>query len=152
MWSVHVVGDVDERRQDGVAIRRHPAEEQAQRALADARLHLLPRRQQVAKEALDVVVLLAERQPGDWEAARLGPLGEQRRLAIAGRGRDQDELVVGDAALESVDEPGAAHRVMRLWRNPQFGCQESGIHNTTPSLVAIGVNSTAQYEHCRGNR
>ena len=82
-----------------------------------------PGGQQITKEAIRVVVLLAERQPGDLERAGVGPLGELRRFAIAGGRRDQDELVIGNSMLECVDEPGTAHHAMRLRRNLDLGCQ-----------------------------
>src|SRR5438128_442728 len=62
------------------------------------------------------------------------PLGEQRRLAIASWSRDQDEFVVRDATLEGLKEPDAAHRVMRLRWDPQFGRQENSIHTATAIL------------------
>jgi hypothetical protein len=83
----------------------------------------LPCGQQIAKEAIRIIVLVAERQPGDPERAAVGPLGEERRLAISGGRRDQDELVVRNPALERVDEPVAVHQAMRLWRNLDLGCQ-----------------------------
>jgi hypothetical protein len=81
-------GEVDERREDGVAIGRRRPEEQAERALPDLRSNRLPRRQQGAEKAVRPVVLFGDREPGDGVAAVVGPLSQQRRLAVAGRRRN----------------------------------------------------------------
>ena len=86
-------------------------------------MNCLPSGQQIPKEASWVVVLLVERQPGDPVRTGSSPLGKERRLAIAGGCRDQDELVIGNSMLERVDEPDATHHAMGLWRNPDLGCQ-----------------------------
>ena len=62
------------------------------------------------------------------------PLDQQRCLPIPSRSGDLDEFVVRNAPLKGVTEPGAVHGMMRLWWNPQFGCQEHSIQKVTPSF------------------
>jgi hypothetical protein len=57
---VDFASDIDESRQDVIDGRRHRAEEEPDRGLLDARLHLLPRDYQVAQKALEVIVVFFE--------------------------------------------------------------------------------------------
>ena len=72
-------------RQNRVDIRGHPAEKQAQRTLPHRWLKLCPPSQQVAQEVLNIIILFAERQPNNREAASTRPGGKQGRLATTGR-------------------------------------------------------------------
>ncbi len=50
----------------------------------------------------------------------MGPLGEQSRFALAGRGGKVDEFMLGDSPLDGIDEPRATQGVPRLRRNVYF--------------------------------
>lgn len=117
--------------EDGVGRRREGAEEESERAVDGAGLDRLPGGQEVAEEAVGVVVVFAEGEPGDWVAAGTGPLGEQGRLAVAGGGGDEGEFRGGDVALEGGEEPGARQEATHLRGNLGFGCQEGGVHGAT---------------------
>ena len=138
----HVRGGLDERCQHRLALRRWAAEKSPQLALHNPRLRRLPRSQQVAEEALDIIIPFVERQPGDRVGAGTRPLGEQRRLAVAGGSRNQEQFIVGDSALESVDEVFAGDEDRWPGWNAHFGCQKNRIHRTTtlrrfPSTVLL---------------
>jgi hypothetical protein len=57
----YAISGVDKSREHGIAVRRHAAEEQAQSAFSQTGLNFLPCRQQVAQEAIEVVILRAGR-------------------------------------------------------------------------------------------
>ena len=61
---------------------------------------------EVADEALRVVVERINREPGAGRAASIEPLGDQRRLSEARRGGDESHPVLG-GLVESLEESGA---------------------------------------------
>src|SRR5512133_450245 len=135
----YVIGNVDEGGQNGFGVWGRSAKEKTQQGFPDAWSNLFPCQQQVSKEALDVAIFLAGRQPGNWELARAGPLGKKRRLSVADGSRHEDKLIVGNLPLKRVDLLDAPQHLLRLRRNPYFGCQETGVH--VPTTISPGALS-----------
>src|SRR5690242_4742469 len=120
-----VIGSVDggigKRGQYSFAIRRHRAEQHLQRAFPDLRLNLLPSCQQVAEEAIRVIILHVNREPDNCQAACVRPCSERGSLAIACGGGDQRQLGALDALLEDIQEVGAVYQLVRLRWDSQLG-------------------------------
>ncbi len=64
-----------------------------------------------------VVIFIAKRQPSDRKAACIGPLREERGLAVTRGSRHQHALVLVNFSPEEVNQPGAGHQVMWLRRD-----------------------------------
>ena len=73
-----------------------------------------------------VVVAFVDRHPGDGLRLARGPLGEQRRLAVAGRGDDGDDRLVVRAGAARRRAPCAATWPVRRRRRSQLGREHRG--------------------------
>ena len=91
------------RRCNRQAARRRPVE-----PLEVDRFDPVERGRGVGEQALGIVVALVHRQPRDARGAALGPLCEQRRLAVAGRRDDRDDRTV-TVRVEPVQHAGTTN-------------------------------------------
>jgi hypothetical protein len=82
---------VDQRRDQALERRRRWRAEQRSHPFAGPRPSPVQRGHRVAPEPGRVVVPRVQREPGDRMLAVPGPVGEQDRLAVSGRGGGQDE-------------------------------------------------------------
>ena len=74
----------------------------------------------IGPEAVEVVIVLLQRDPGNWKRSVLEPGREKRRLAEASRGSDEGERAI-HRPLESLDEVGTRHKLHRRLRHVELG-------------------------------
>jgi hypothetical protein len=115
-----VVGKVADLGQHRVAVWLGPAKAYTRRRVANAWLHHLPSQDEEPEEAIEVIVLVVERDPGHRIRTRPCPLGQEGGLAIAGRGGDQHDPGAGDSLLEHGNQVIALHGVNRRWGNVEL--------------------------------
>ena len=75
---------------------------------------------EVGEKTGEFIVLRLEREPGDGCARGSPPLGQQRRFAKTGGGREERERA-SHSLLEPLDELGAGHEPRAGTRRMQFG-------------------------------
>ena len=100
--------------------------QEGERTRADPRRHRLQRGDQVGPERHGLVVSLVEREPRHGPfTGRSGrqPLGQERRLAEAGRGGDEGQLRLGPAA-QALAQPRTCHQAASWPRDVELGLQQ----------------------------
>ena len=117
---------VDEPRQHHLEHGRR-RKERRQRRVRQARARAAQRLDHVRPEDDGVVVALVQRDPRHRPPGRLAlpPGGEQRRLAEAGRARDQGQPAAR-AGAQPLEEPLARDRLRRDERRVELGDEEDG--------------------------
>ena len=121
---------VEQSRQDRPVQVRAWAPQGRQRAPPYARLDGAERLHHIGPEPCGVVVALVQRDPGHPASARdRAPLGQQRRLAEAGRSVHQAELAL-QAELEQRLEAGPRYEPGPSGRRPQLGPHQLGTRRT----------------------
>ena len=121
---------VQQSRQDRPVQVRAWAPQGRQRAPPYARLDGAERLHHIGPEPCGVVVALVQRDPGHPASARdRAPLGQQRRLAEAGRSVHQAELAL-QAELEQRLEAGPRYQPGPSGRRPQLGPHQLGTRRT----------------------
>ena len=105
-------------RHDRTGHRAHRRGQRLEHRTAD-RLYLVQRRRHVAEQHLGVVVSLIDRHPGEGVAIALGPLRQQRRLAVSRwRGnRHNRRTVITRQPFDQrrpANRPGPGHRTTEL--------------------------------------
>ena len=117
---------VEQRGEDRLDRRWLGPLQQGQRPCADPRRHRLQRGHQVGPERRGLVVAWVERKPrrGPF-IGRSGcqPLGQQRRLAEAGRGGDERQLRLGPTA-HALDEPWACDQAASQPGDVELGLEQ----------------------------
>ena len=86
----------------------------------------------VGQEAGQVVVPFVQREPGDGPLAASDSLAQQRRLAKAGRGRDERQFAV-QTRVQPLDQARARHQLWPGGWDIEFGGQEWRGHFFFPS-------------------
>ena len=103
--------------------------QQAQDITAQGPLHLLQGSDEVLHKAHRVVVAFVQGEPGDSPRTMTDPLAEQRRLAKAGRSRDEGQFAgkapgaLPETRIQGIDQPLARHQPRARWRDIEFGGQ-----------------------------
>lgn len=126
-----VVELVEQRREDRFmlgAVRRLGHRE---RLGADGRRRGPQRGDEVPQEAPEITVGLVEREPRTplpGPAARVEPVGHQRRLAETCGSRDKRQPVV-QAGVEAVEEAPSGHTSARPVRDVQFRGSDRAVHH-----------------------
>jgi len=120
---------VDQRGEDGLRRQRLACAEERGRALPQPKSRRPQRGDQPSQEARRVVVTVIERQPrGRGVAARgRAPLGQQGRLAGAGRRGDQRQRA-GQARHQPLDQARPRDEVGPRKREQELGGEDRGGH------------------------
>ncbi len=90
-------------------------------------------RQEIGHELLEVVVGFFEGEPGDGAAGLLNPHADGGRLAVAGRGGDEDEqIVILDCPGQPPEDVVAGDQGLPQERQADFGDQQRIGHVNSP--------------------
>lgn len=113
LFPTQFAGGVEEGLQGTPGIGHGSPQQYRQGAIGDPWPDPVPGVEQLAQEAVEVV--LAEGKPTDGCLEGTDPIGEQGGLAIAGGGGDERQAVVEDAAVDSASPSVNSIRPASRW-------------------------------------
>ena len=114
---------VDQRREQPLKRGRGGRPDQRAHASADSRAHPVQRGDHVPPEPGRVVIAGIQRQPRRRALAGQRPVGQQNRLAVSGRGADQDHPLA-KPGFELSGQAGAGYQAGPRGRQVQLGGQQ----------------------------
>ena len=114
---------VDQRRDQALERRRRGRPEQRGHPFADPGAGPVQRGHRVTPEPGRIVVPLIQRQPGSRVGAAPGPVRQQDRLAVPGRGAYQDQPP-GQALIQACRQPRPLHQARPRGGHVQLGGEQ----------------------------